>query len=647
MLSSQKMMSAPSGEATYVDDVFSTYLYTGNGTTQTITNGIDLAGEGGLVWIKSRSTYNTSHFLFDTARGSLKEINTNNAQAEATLANSLTAFNSNGFSIGSAAGIGVNADTYASWTFRKQPKFFDVVTYTGNDTAGRTVSHNLGSVPGCIIVKRTSASNTDWYVYHRSLGATKNLRLNTTDPEQTTSSFWNDTEPTSTVFTVGSAIGTNGNGSTFVAYLFAHDAGGFGEASTDNAISCGSFTSNSSGQATVSLGYEPQWVLWKPTTEGNNWFLLDNMRGWNLASSDFILEPNTINSEGVSSTGNPTATGFFVDGVPANTPYIYIAIRRPHKPPTTGTEVFNPQYYSGNDVYPRDLTTNFPVDMTMFKDRLNTTGYSYNSLFDKLRGSSAARLLTGDPEAESAGRDGAFSIQSNTAIRLLGENINYATTNYANYNFKRAPGFFDVVCYTGTGSAATQTHNLTAAPELMLVKRRDLGADWAVYSSALANTEYLVFNRINAKATGTTRWNSTSPTSTVFSIGTDATVNASGATYVAYLFATLPGISKIGSYTGTGTTNSINCGFTGGARLVMIKRTDSTADWYVWDTARGIVSGNDAYYRWNTNSGEFSSLTGETDVDYIDPLSSGFQLSSTAPAEINASGGTFIFLAIA
>ena len=641
------MMSAPSGEATYVDDVFSTYLYTGNGTTQTITNGIDLAGEGGLVWIKSRSTYNTSHFLFDTARGSLKEINTNNAQAEATLANSLTAFNSNGFSIGSAAGIGVNADTYASWTFRKQPKFFDVVTYTGNDTAGRTVSHNLGSVPGCIIVKRTSASNTDWYVYHRSLGATKNLRLNTTDPEQTTSSFWNDTEPTSTVFTVGSAIGTNGNGSTFVAYLFAHDAGGFGEASTDNAISCGSFTSNSSGQATVSLGYEPQWVLWKPTTEGNNWFLLDNMRGWNLASSDFILEPNTINSEGVSSTGNPTATGFFVDGVPANTPYIYIAIRRPHKPPTTGTEVFNPQYYSGNDVYPRDLTTNFPVDMTMFKDRLNTTGYSYNSLFDKLRGSSAARLLTGDPEAESAGRDGAFSIQSNTAIRLLGENINYATTNYANYNFKRAPGFFDVVCYTGTGSAATQTHNLTAAPELMLVKRRDLGADWAVYSSALANTEYLVFNRINAKATGTTRWNSTSPTSTVFSIGTDATVNASGATYVAYLFATLPGISKIGSYTGTGTTNSINCGFTGGARLVMIKRTDSTADWYVWDTARGIVSGNDAYYRWNTNSGEFSSLTGETDVDYIDPLSSGFQLSSTAPAEINASGGTFIFLAIA
>jgi hypothetical protein len=108
-----------------------------------------------------------------------------------------------------------------------------------------------------------------------------------------------------------------------------------------------------------------------------------------------------------------------------------------------------------------------------------------------------------------------------------------------------------------------------------------------------------------------------------------------------YLFATLPGISKVGSYTGTGTTLQINCGFTTGARFVLIKRTDSTGSWYVWDTARGIIAGNDPYLLLNSDAAEV------TNTDYIDPLASGFEISSTAPAAINASGGSFIFLAIA
>jgi hypothetical protein len=118
-------------------------------------------------------------------------------------------------------------------------------------------------------------------------------------------------------------------------------------------------------------------------------------------------------------------------------------------------------------------------------------------------------------------------------------------------------------------------------------------------------------------------------------------LNASGDTYIAYLFATCPGVSKVGSYTGTGTTLSVDCGFTNGARFVLVKRTDSTGDWYVWDTARGIVSGNDPYLLLNSTAAEVTS------TDYIDPLSSGFQISSTAPDAINANGGSFIFLAIA
>ena len=148
--------SQVSDEKLYVEDVFSTYLYTGTGAAQTITNNIDLAGRGGLVWIKGRSA-GIGNFLFDTSRGVNVEINSNTTDANATLANSLTAFNSNGFSISSATGIGVNAATYASWTFREAPKFFDVVTYTG-DGANRNIAHSLGVTPGCIIVKRTDAA---------------------------------------------------------------------------------------------------------------------------------------------------------------------------------------------------------------------------------------------------------------------------------------------------------------------------------------------------------------------------------------------------------------------------------------------------------------------------------------------------------
>ena len=218
---------------------------------------------------------------------------------------------------------------------------------------------------------------------------------------------------------------------------------------------------------------------------------------------------------------------------------------------------------------------------------------------------------------------------------------NASANTYINYLFKRAPSFMDVVCYTGTGSNTTITHNLSAVPELIIIKRRTAVVNWQVYSNGLANTEYLVLNTTAAKVTGTTRWNSTTPTSSVFSLGTATEVNTSAGTYIAYLFATCAGVSKVGTYTGTATTLQVDCGFTAGARFVLIKRTDSTGDWYVWDTARGIVSGDDPYSLLNSTAAEV------TNTDYIDTYSPGFELSSTAPDAINASGGTYIFLAIA
>jgi hypothetical protein len=117
--------------------------------------------------------------------------------------------------------------------------------------------------------------------------------------------------------------------------------------------------------------------------------------------------------------------------------------------------------------------------------------------------------------------------------------------------------------------------------------------------------------------------------------------NVSGSTYIAYLFATLDGVSKVGSYTGTGADLNVDCGFSAGARFILIKRADSTGDWYYWDSVRGIAVGNDPYLLLNSTAVEV------TGTDYIDPLSSGFTVTSSAPAALNASGGTYIFLAIA
>ena len=634
--------ASSSAAVNYIEDVFSTYLYTGNGSTQTITNGIDLSTKGGMVWLKSRSAA-TNNFLFDTTRGALNEINSNTTDAQASLAASLTAFNTTGFALGAAAGINVSADTYTSWTFRKQPKFFDVVTYTGNSTA-RTIAHNLGSVPGCIIVKGYAnmaplGNVSDWQVYHRSIGNTFRSVLNaTTEAIDIGNACWNSTTPTDTVFSLGTNSNVNQNTVTYVAYLFAHDAGGFGLTGTDNVISCGSYTTTAGGIGSATLGYEPQWLLLKQTNSANDWYVLDNMRGLSVGTNSRPLFPNLSDTE--ASIGiAPTSTGFVDNAaIAGSATIIYIAIRRgPMKVPTDATKVFSPIYSAAaaNTV----LTTSFPVDLQIPAYTGGTIG---RFVVDRLRGvvttavdaATSPWMKTNATDAETTG----FNITrawDNTGYQIP-QYLGGATTVY--FNFRRAPGFFDEVCYTGTGAARTVTHNLAAVPELMIVKRRSSAIAWAIYP--LDATKYMEFDTSGANNTSAT-WNNTAPTASVFTLGGSGQVNESGSTFVAYLFATCPGVSKVGSYTGTGTTLQINCGFTAGSRFVLIKRTDSTGDWYVWDSARGIVAGNDPYLLLNSTAAEVTS------TDYVDTYSAGFEISSTAPAAINANGGSFIFLAIA
>ena len=151
----------------------------------------------------------------------------------------------------------------------------------------------------------------------------------------------------------------------------------------------------------------------------------------------------------------------------------------------------------------------------------------------------------------------------------------------------------------------------------------------------------MFLNSTSGSATSSSEWNNTAPTATQFTVGSSVGTNKSGDKYIAYLFASLAEISKVGSYTGTGYDVNVDCGFSAGARFILIKRTDSSSDWYVWNSARGIVATNDPYVLWNNTAGEV------TNTNYIDPLNAGFTVRSTAPAALNASGGTYLFLAIA
>jgi len=209
--------------------------------------------------------------------------------------------------------------------------------------------------------------------------------------------------------------------------------------------------------------------------------------------------------------------------------------------------------------------------------------------------------------------------------------------------WKRAPNYFDVVAYTGNGTAGrTVSHNLGVAPEMMWVKGRSNSDNWSVYHKDLnvGSGQYLQLNVTQAAGTNSNQFTTTAPTSSVFSLGSDGAVNGSSTTYIAYLFASLDGVSKVGSFTGNGTTINIDCGFSSSARFVMTKRTDAGSDWVVWDTERGIVAGNDGYLVLNDVNEENSSY------DSIDTYSSGFSLNYDGVAT-NISGASYIFYAIA
>jgi hypothetical protein len=317
---------------------FDVVTYTGNGGAQNIGG---LGFEPGLIWLKRRNA-SAAHALFDSIRGVTKVLESSNSGAEKTNDPALASFNPDGFSLNTSVGqINASSAPYVAWMWRaggpavsnsdgtitaqvsaSTDYGFSIVSFTGTG-ANATVGHGLNAKPDFYVVKRRSATD-DWECYHSALGATYYGKLNATDAWTTSggTSRWNDTEPTSSLFTVGTTDNVNGSGSTYVAYCWS-EVSGYSKFSSYSG-------SGASGKAITGLGFKPRWILIKNASASQNWFLYDTERGPDSTNND-VLRPNLSNAELQSSVNiDFDADGFTLNSSDAavnasgNT-YIYAA----------------------------------------------------------------------------------------------------------------------------------------------------------------------------------------------------------------------------------------------------------------------------------------------------------------------------------
>lgn len=623
-----KMMAGSATPPLYVDDVFQSYTRTGTDAEVTVTTNIDMT-EGYTLWSKRRSGA-TDHALYASSLGVTIDLVTNTTAGTTTQAQGLTAVSSTGHTYGTLAKVNTSTATYVDWVFRDAAKFHKQTTVVKSAGSNATVDlSSLGTV-GMVRVKRTDAAGS-WYIWHKDLTA-GNLLIGETTAAQ---AVLGQITVSGTTLTLVNGVIADG---TYLVEGFAHDT------SATGVIQCGSFTTDGSGNATVNLGWEPQFLEHKAMLAASSWRIYDSTRGGLISNPTGLVGLPTLTAN--TSAAESTTDSFYIDttavgfkavggGLGASYTYIYLAIRRPNKPPTSGTQVYAAYSGSGGAAF---TTTGFPVDLAI--TAYKPGGYSF-WMMDRLRG--GANTLSTQSTAVEASYDAAckFDYMNGVALGTGWTETNWSGGTYADWFFRRAPGVFDEVCDTGTGAAHTISHNLAAIPELIIRKGRSGATQWEVWHSGIANTEKLILNSTAAKATDTTAWNSTSPTASAFTVGTGANVNTSTATYVTYLFATLAGISKCGTYTGNGTTQNIEMGFSAGARFFLVKAASTTGNWVIFDSVRGIISGSDPYLLLNSTAAE------DADEDAVDPYAGGIAVNETSASNINTNSVVYCYLAIA
>lgn len=601
---------------------------------------------GGLVWAKSRTTV-LSHKLANSASGAGKILSTDLSGTQSASSTGITTLTNQGFTLGSGDGANNSSANFISWAFKKAARFFDVVFWNSTGSGAQTIPHSLKTVPGLVLTKSTSQA-TNWAVSVLTSSTTTatGLSTNLTDaallPSQGNSH-------TSLSIMAGAMVDAGGNtptvnGAGYVSYIFAHDP------SPEGIIQCGTFTTNGVGNfsaGSLNLGWEPQFFMYKRVDGISPWYMYDAIRQFDRTSTESVQAEST-QAENFAGNGiYPTATGIeALNGTLINSAtYLFMAIRRPNKPPTTGTQIYNSVAYAASGSA-RTVVAGFAPDMALIR----TTNVGYNLFMDRLRGKDLTMQTNNTAADVNSAGFGKFVVDG---IEITTSYINNnLTNNFQDYFFKRAVGVFDVVHYKGDGVTNRQVlHSLGVVPELMLIKVRNTTGGWyMLHKEAVAGNWGISQLETNIAFTTPNPlfWGNgatfTPPTAANFTVSAQGgtQVNGGSNSYIAYLFASKAGVSKVGSYVGDGTSGKvIDCGFTTGARFVMIKRASNVDDWYVWDSVRGVIAGNDPHFSLNSQAVE--TITD----DSIDPDPSGFIVNQLGATQINIGSETYIYLAIA
>jgi hypothetical protein len=640
-----------------------------------------------LVWVKQRSSPTRDHLLNDSLRGANKILYPNLAVAEDTAGGVGSAyfnsFDSNGFTVGSSPYYNGSSLDYAAWCWKAGGSVtpdnntngtipstvsanpdagFSIVKYTGNSTAGATVGHGLSSVPQMIIVKRLSTPIDNWAVYNETIGNTKRLALDESGAATPSGRLeWNSTTPTSTVFTLGNHSAVNQN-SSYIAYCF-HSVEGFSK--------IGSYIGTGASGNTIVTGFEPAFVMVKRTDGTGVWVMLDNKR--NLTNPrNSSLYADTPAQEDTGSTSGFYPMNFYSNGFEPiqNTgdynasggSYIFIAFAADPAPEPVLANSFDISLYTGNGTT-QNIYSSLSPDLVWIKSRSATWEHflqdSVRGVANYLRSNSTGAEGTTSPNIVSSFDTNGFTVLGNgnsnnnndtyvawqwKAAEIPAINSNGSIPSVVSAN--QAAGF-SIVKYTGNGTAgATIGHGLGDTPTIIIAKSLGGGTNWCTqFPSVIGAGNSLFLNSavaVQNHGTGQSdRWTQTLPTSSVFSIGGSTELNDNGVSVVAYCFHSVVGYQKVGSYNGTGTSlNQINVGFA--PRFVMIKRTNSTGGWRMYDNVRGL----DKSIQAQIPDAEYDDTT-----NYLDFYANGFEfnngVSYQSNPDINASVGTYIYLAIA
>jgi len=615
---------AASSGATFVDDVFNTTLFTGDGQDNRAFNiGLDLENEGGMVWTKTRVS--GDHALFDTERGALQLFYTSGSNASGNTTSSLVSFDDDGFTLSSNTPVQVNNKSSVIWSFRQAPGFFECRKVNKSSGSDFTASFSdLGSI-GWVMVKELGSGN--WHVWCKGMTTTHGIQLNSEQAKYT--SNYVTVSGTDVILKDGAW----GSGESMI-YAFADgtdsSAEVFGEDSDQAILKSGTFTQGTTsgttaGNVTIDVGFEPQWLIYKNITSSGNWEIYDNKRTWTCSyhgageyPKSVRLRPDSDDAENNTGMVSLTSTGFTLHGGASTSSdvYIYLAMRRDMKEPTAGTDVFfadnggnsSPAYVSG-----------FPVDFG-FSLGGNHGGTPY---FTTRK--TGTKLLSTLSNAAAANNN------NYTVDFPNGMYDQSSTSGQVGIMFRRFPKVFDVQVVVSSSSSATNyPHNLGVAPEFFITKRVFGSGGWLLdqvgtyllmSNAANAGSQYIVFENLTATT-----------------YGAKSGTFSNGETHLVLMWATLEGISKVGTYTGNGGTLNVNCGFSSTARFVLIKNNSATDDWHLFDHQSGINDGsNDPHHVLHSNA------VHTTNQDLIDPHSSGF----TVNADLSANGNTYTFVAIA